>query len=415
MALQFPYSAFAAGHHASHAGIAVSFPGQILDAQTPSLPDWSHFSMTILLNAEAEKDPRNRELKDDKTLVQLAVNARNLFHAHGFLASFGICVYGDIFRICRFDHSCAVVSRPLSLRNVDGLRVLQQFFWRFANPMEGTSVVGADPTVRRLTPDDEQWLKERLDAIEAGPASIIFSETRRAEILDENDFTTDAAPPTYMLLKALDVNGRLFSRATTVWLGIRDTRRLVNGRLIDLPAGDIPSEDLKLRVIKDTWRQLDRRPEKDFYERLARIPLRDRVGLPSLVCGGDLGRREVRRWEAGLCGASTSPKHSDHSACLSTPAPASSSSDASTQVSPTTSLLAVPKDVNLPQHRPLQQTFTWRQERGPEHWHRERSHGRLVVDKVGRPLSQFRTTRELVTAVRDAIRGAIIIIILTHP
>ena len=180
MALQFPYSAFAGGHHASHSSIAVSFPGQILDAQTPSLPDWSHFSMTILLNAEAEKDPRNRELKDDKTLVQLTVSARNLFHAHGLLASFAICVYGDIFRICRFDHSCAVVSQPLPLRKVDGLRVLQQFFWRFANPMEGTSVVGADPTVRRLTPDDEEWLKERLDVIGTSTASIAFSEARRA-------------------------------------------------------------------------------------------------------------------------------------------------------------------------------------------------------------------------------------------
>ena len=372
--------------------------------------------MTILLNPEAaEKDSsHNREFKDDKILVQLAVNARNLFHAHGFLASFVICVHGDIFRICRFDHSCAIVSRPLSLRNVDGLRVLQQFFWRFANPMEGTSVVGADPTVRRLTPSDEKWLKKRLDAVGAGTASIMFSGARRAEILDESNFATDAAPPAYMLLKVLDVNGRLFSRATTVWLGIRDTRRLVNGRLIDLPAGDIPSEDLKLRVIKDTWRQLDRRPEKDFYERLARIPLRDRVGLPSLVCGVDLGKREIRRWEAGLCGAPTLPASSDHRARLLAPGPASSSSDASTQIR-LTSLSAVPKDANLPQHRPLQQTFTWRQERGPEHWHRERSHVRLVVDKVGRPLSQFRTTRELVTAVRDAIRGAIIIIILTHP
>ena len=71
--------------------------------------------------------------------------------------------------------------------------------------MEGTSVVGSDPTIRRLTPGDEEWLKKRLDTVGASTANIVFSEVRRAEILDEDDSVTDVVPPTYMLLKALDV------------------------------------------------------------------------------------------------------------------------------------------------------------------------------------------------------------------
>ncbi|KAM5544837.1 hypothetical protein V8D89_001735 [Ganoderma adspersum] len=230
-------------------------------------PDWSNFSTMILLNVEAEKDPlHDHEFKDYKTLVQLTVNARNLFHAHSFLASFAIYACSDIFHICHFDHSCAVVSQPLSVHNIDGLRVLQQFFWRFANPMEGTSIVGSDLTIWRLTPDDEEWLKERLDVVGASTANIMFSEARRAEILDEDDCTADSTSPAYMLFKALDANGCLFSCATTVWLGIRDTCCLVNGHLIDLPTEDLPPEDLppkdlppedlQLWVVKDTWRQL---------------------------------------------------------------------------------------------------------------------------------------------------------------
>ncbi|KAI1792130.1 hypothetical protein LXA43DRAFT_972714 [Ganoderma leucocontextum] len=309
----FHYSSFAANHRSSYPDIAVSFPGQILDAQTSSL-DWSNFSMIIELKAETGDDP----------LCNRGLN---------FLACFVIGVYGDIFRISRFDHSGAVFSKALSLRDVDDLKIIQQFFWRFANPAKGNSIVGCDPTIRRLTSDDEVWLKNRLEFIGVSVEDVVLSEARRAEILDEDVLATDLAPPAYILLKALDVNGRLFSRATTVWLGIRDTSRLVNGRLIDLPVEHIPPEDLKMRITKDAWRQLVRRPEKDFYTRLSRIPANECVGLPSL------------------------------------------------------------------------QTFTRRQARGSEYWHRERSHMRFVVDKVGRPLYQFRNTREMAIAVRDAIRG----------
>ena len=413
---RFPFAAFAHKHHNTYPDLAVSFPGQILDAETH--PPFFDLAMIMEAKSKRNDDPfKKRGVKHCKTLVQLAVNARNLMHAHGLSCVFVFGIYGNHLRICRFDHSGAVVSQPIDLKDAEGVKVVQQFFWHFVHPTEDVPFVGWDPTVRKLTAVDWAWLKARLQHANFkfnAKSATAFTEARRAEVYDDNPPGGAAEPRAYILFKAIDVNGRLFSRATTVWLGIRDTRRLVNGRLIDLPAGDIPSEDLKLRVIKDTLRQLDRRPEKDFYERLARIPLRDRVGLPSLVCGVDLGKREIRRWEAGLCGAPTLPASSDHRARLLAPGPASSSSDASTQIR-LTSLSAVPKDANLPQHRPLQQTFTWRQERGPEHWHRERSHVRLVVDKVGRPLSQFRTTRELVTAVRDAIRGAIIIIILTHP
>ena len=36
---------------------------------------------------------------------------------------------------------------------------------------------------------------------------------------------------------------------------------------------------------------------------------------------------------------------------------------------------------------------------------RERSHMRIVMDGVGRPITEFTSTRELVLAIRDAIKG----------
>ncbi|EJF59133.1 hypothetical protein DICSQDRAFT_128435 [Dichomitus squalens LYAD-421 SS1] len=339
---RFPYADFASNHHKSYPDIAVSFPGQILDAETSHL-DWPRFSMIVELKAENEDPFCGKGLQYCGTLVQLAVNARNLLHAHSLLAAFVIGVYGDMVRIARFDHAGAIFSQSLSLRVVDDLRIIQRFFWNFAHPNDGETVVGCDPTVRRLTPDDEEWLKHRLELAGVSTEGLLSSEARRAEVFNDDVSGNAGVSAAYILFKALDVNDRLFSRATTVWLGICDTRSLVNGRLVDLSVDSIPAEDLKVRIVKDAWRPVVRRSEKDFYARLSRVPPAERVGVPSLVCGGDLGERE--------------------------------------------------------------QTFTWRQSRGSEYWHRERSHMRFVVDKVGRPLIKFRNTREMTAAIRDAIRG----------
>ncbi|TBU27776.1 hypothetical protein BD311DRAFT_788906 [Dichomitus squalens] len=320
---RFPYADFAANHHKSYPDIAVSFPGQILDAKT--LPvDWSRFSMIIELKTKNEDPFRGKGLKHCKTLIQLAVDARNLLHAHSLLAAFIVGVYGDTVRIARFDHAGAVFSQPLSLREVDDLRIIQRFFWNFAHPNDGETVVGWDPTVRRLTPDDEEWLKHRLELAGVSSEEFLSSEARRAEVFNDDVSGNAGVSAAYILFKALDVNGRLFSRATTVWLGIRDTRSLVNGRLVDLLVDRIPAEDLKVRIVKDAWRPVVRRSEKDSMP-VCQAYLR-------LSAWGFLVSSSVGIWESV-------------------------------------------------------------------------SHMRFVVDIIGRPLTRFRNTREMASAIRDGIRG----------
>ncbi|KAI1792133.1 hypothetical protein LXA43DRAFT_1134855 [Ganoderma leucocontextum] len=390
----FPFSAFAHNHHDTLPDLAVSFPGQRLDAKThPRFPD---LAMIMEAKSKRKDDPfKARGLKHCKTLVQLAVNARNLMHAHGLTCAFVLGIYGNLLRICRFDHSGAVVSQPINLKDAEGLKVVQQFFWHFVHPTEDVPFVGWDPTVKKLTSEDQAWLKDRLNITNFDTEGVTRSMT-----------TTPAAaaavePRAYILFKAIDVNGRLFSRATTVWYAIRDTRISLDGRLVD-PPGGVSADDLKVRIIKDAWRQLVRRPENDFYRRLSIIPSGERVGLPSIVCGGDLGEKEVRDWESALYGAPTpTPLNAvRHQSRLSPPA-----SPLGSLSSPPASLSASTSSLQLPVHRPMQQTFTWRQARGPKYWHRERSHMRFVVAEVGRPLTRFRSTKELATAVRDAMIG----------
>ncbi|KAI0750043.1 hypothetical protein C8Q80DRAFT_1269824 [Daedaleopsis nitida] len=389
----FPFSAFADNHSITYPDLAGTLPGLPLP-DLPSKPEWSHFSIILEGKAKRQDDPFSKEgLEHCNTLVQLAINARCLMHAHGLLAAFVFGVYGDIVRIARFDHSCAVVSRRLSLKKATHLKVIQQFFWNFVNPCDGQSIVGCDPTVRQLTNNDKQWLYHRLVRVGVNPKEVVAEEARWAQVFDDDS----SEPKSYVMFKALDVNGRLFSRSTTVWLALRDTRLWIDGDLIDDPQ----PEDLKLRIIKEAWRQLVRRPEDEYYARLDVIPQKDKVGLSSLLYGGDLGEREVRQWEHALYGTSTPRNELDFAAHPSRLTTATSATHA--PVPP--SLTSTTSADQPPSHRPMQQTFTWRLVRGPEYWHRERSHMRFVVDIVGRPLTAFRSTKELVTAIYHAVKG----------
>ncbi|KAI0668001.1 hypothetical protein C8Q78DRAFT_1051457 [Trametes maxima] len=172
-----------------------------------------------------------------------------------------------------------------------------------------------------------------------------------------------------------------------VWLGIEDTRE--GG--VDSYAG----RPAVLRVIKEAWRQVVRTPEQKFYERLQEtIPEDEWVGLPRLLHGGDVGGRDVRRWKAACTGEAW--VGDDGLIGASHTVPTSDSDGVGTS--------GVPADDARPPY-PMHQTWSCRLSVGEKFEYRERSHMRLVVDIVGRPLWCFKSTKELVLAIYDAIRG----------
>ncbi|KAI0350409.1 hypothetical protein OH77DRAFT_1413043 [Trametes cingulata] len=420
--IPFPFSAFAERHHKSSPDIVVSFPGDTLPATMHRL-QWSRFSMVIEAKDVPEKDPfvQINTMSNADTLAQLAVNARSLMFAHGFLATFVLGIYGDNVRIARFDHSCAVASRPFSLKSEEGLRAVQDFFWNFVHPWEGGpgAVVGSDTTIRKLTDADHTWVRNRLgDEAKEMLQGVDLREGRWAKVWDDDE--PQSWKP-YIMFKLIDINARLFSRSTMVWLSIEDTR------IDDADDGTDSNTEVHLRVIKESWRQLVRTPEKWFYERLnATIPEDKWCGLPNVMHGGDLGFRDVKRWRAACAGlpwsgddgllerkstvSATSPATSETSTrppSLFSSAPSASStfgdlSDDDDASSSSQGSSGIPE--GKPPY-PMHETWSWRLSRGAEHEPKERSHVRFVIDTVGRPLSQFRSTKELVTAIRDAIKG----------
>ncbi|KAI0373612.1 hypothetical protein BV20DRAFT_937438 [Pilatotrama ljubarskyi] len=391
--MYFPFDSFKDQHHYTYPDISVSFPGQPLSPTT-----WHGISMVIEVKSDASDDPFPRSgLKNTSTVVQLAKNARSLLLAHGFLSAFTIGVYGNIVRLARFDRSCAIVSPPIDITNADGPRLLQKFLWHYSHPRIGETVVGCDPTVAKLDTAGQEWVRAQLEKANAKDWEKHVRELDKARRVEVYDRKTGKSVP-YILYHVVDVNGRLFSRATTVWRALKDTRILADGELIDDPTCTTPA---KPQIVKEAWRQLVRRSEAEIYERIEeKIPREERFGLPTMVCGGDMGSRELHWWEETRRRRTTDaddaiPQSGSHTSDPSTNPPDDPSESDS---------LSIPSE-DFPLPFPQQQTYSWRLLYGEQYTHLERSHMRIVIDDIGRPLTQFTCTRELVQAIRDAIAG----------
>ncbi|KAI0644499.1 hypothetical protein C8Q79DRAFT_912773 [Trametes meyenii] len=415
--MDFPFDAFVTHHHHTYPDICIGFPGK----RRFESNSWQEVALVIEAKGDERDDPfPRRGMKNIRTVEQLAKNARNLMLANGFLYSFVIGIYGHTVRLVRFDHTCALVSKPIDLR-YGGAKVLQRFLWHFVHPAVGDTVVGSDPTISRLDEASQTWICAQLERAGANNWKDHVKELQKGRRVEVYDDKTGRCIP-YLLYHLVDVNGRLFSRATMVWRAIEDTRIWKGGRLVDDPARQTPSRP---RIVKEAWRQLVRTAEATFYDRIAsRISDEDRHGLPTMVCGGDIGEFEFRWWEdterryrSGYHGGTSSgpflhpssdgKDKSEASAGVSASALlfCSTGSEASPEVTTVQSGANYIPQREYPMRYPQHQTYSWRLVHDQKDWHRERSHMRIVVDDVGRPLTEFASTHELVRAVRDAIKG----------
>ena len=373
--------------------------------------------MAMEAKATEEQDPFGKRGQCHiDTVTQIAISARNLFFTHGFCHVFMVGIYGHSARIARFDRSSAVVSKRFDYRTRPD--ILQRFFWRFVHPAVGDTVVGCDPNVRPLAPTDIEWVGSQLETLQWG-ISVPHEELRKGRMVKvpESD-AADAEIRTFLLFDLIDLNARLFSRATMVWLALEDTR----GRSRAQGSTD-NNPSPKLVVFKETWRQIIRRSESHFYERLSEIPDDVRTGLPKMLFGADVGKRQMDAWKAAggkfpfeVDATLDPPTHSasadEHTSAAPDPAPDIITINANTTKDPpplvgasadqpATSASTAPPSLPYP----IYQTHSWRLLFGDKHTARERSLVRFVVNAIGRPLKRFRSTRELVEAVRDAIEG----------
>ncbi|KAI0788303.1 hypothetical protein C8Q74DRAFT_672811 [Fomes fomentarius] len=392
-----PFPAFAKDHCDTSPDISFSFPGdRRFDQRTLARHKWHKIAGIIDTKDTDTKDPFSKagESHTSTTIIRMARNARTLMLTHGFLATFMLGIYGDVGRIVRFDRTCGIVSQPFNIRTQPEL--LHRFFWHWTHSRVGTTVVGADPTVRRLTADEEKWLSIQLER-RSGPFERTFIQPdhyRRVEVYNERDNSMTA----YFAYKLVQGNARLLSRSTTVW-------KVVEDRYSQDPDA---LEPVKTCILKDSWRQLVRESESLFYARLSStIPKENYFGIARFVCGGDLGRMEMRQWET------TSPNadfmEDERELRLGMPPGDLRNEEESSTAENTESIgedtASTPPNPHGPLPYPQHQTFSWTIMEGADYAYLERSHMRFVVENVGRPLTEFKSTKQVVRAMMDALKG----------
>ena len=304
--------------------------------------------------------------------------------------------------------------------------------------------LGMDPTVFGTSEDDHNKVAKLLQ--ESDPPQKPLTEEEKAScrwVVIVTEYNPDGSAKTVkwcILYRLLFLNPRLFSRATKVW-----------------EAYEVREDgQWERRAIKDAWRQLARDREDVLYRCLRdRLGRRDDLaklvemcknfglndessadvddgrsdapppstavdeesehelndgdmplpaeqlatfrnsllyGLPDVEDGDDLGAREARKLFDSKHGNSGTQS-----------AGATSSSSEADLDSLAEGDLERPPVYDV-YHRTI---CAWLRDKNRKSARfNERSHMRLVMKTVGRPLSSFKSTKEMVTALRDAIIGS---------
>ncbi|KAI0729832.1 hypothetical protein C8Q72DRAFT_971638 [Fomitopsis betulina] len=349
----------------------------------PSLPSldpllrWRNLALVFEVKGEECDDPMKKYLdKHEETIIQLAKSARNLMLAQGRLFAFCVGIYGHTARIFRFDRAGGVCS-PL-FNYITDPQYLHGFLWRFVHPInEGCAVVGDDPTTSLGTEADRSNVERHAKEMNASYKED--SNTIRRFIVTDDRIVADEPrkkEKTYLAYKMIFVNNRLCSRASMLW------------EAFELDDAGQPTGPPV--VIKEGWRLFRRPSEITHYQDLqeaADSAAEDAAvflsGFAELECGDDLGLRETKTLaEAGH--AVTSDKKP-------LPRPAAAAMDES-------QLLQLAFDPAVVfGHRTVSACC---REAPPDF---ERGQIRMVIKTVGTPITDFKSTYEMVGCLYDAI------------
>ena len=373
--MKFPFELHEKDQHPTKPDVIATIPAL---RRVAPLYRWRHIAIVFELKSRREDDPMLTESQTNwETLIQLAKSARNIMAAQGRLFCFVVGMYGGQARIFRFDHAGAICSPAFEYQ--ERPEILHKFLWRLFHPaIEGCSMVGDDPTVILGTKKDRERA-EKL-AREHDPEWKHTPETRKAvrkfKIKDEEGTATE-----YLAYKLISMNPRLFSRSTVIWEAFKLDKK-----------GKSTRNDRY--IIKDTWRQLGRLDEAGFYEMLWDEETDETVfGAARCVWARDYGA-ETAEERRDIQAKKQEPVYSHRGEDISDSSVEDKQLIADILAGHRTVSAAHNRDTALDGRRLLEEVHLY-----------ERSHVRLILQSVGTPLSEFKDTKELAMAFRDAIEG----------
>ncbi|EPQ56808.1 hypothetical protein GLOTRDRAFT_127209 [Gloeophyllum trabeum ATCC 11539] len=315
---------------------------------------WTHALGIIEVKPDKEDDPawnndpeRPLTVKQTKTFNQVQEYGAVAFQVRPRCYLLGVGFYDDVARFYRWDRSVLIFSEAFNYKK--DCTPLVKFLNGFAK--YGNMTMGIDSTIKLGAPDHfprpllrriyHRAIEEHVidppskvqDGMLASQSFEIAAPANQTETKSES-YTTIGGP----LFKARSLQGR----GTKTWLAVPTATTestCLGGKEIE-----------QCVIIKDSWREADRLPEKTIYDRIHESG--HIFGVARCRAGFDV--ESVVEESVKLC----------HRTC------------------------AASLNARLPRAR-----------------YRERIHYRCVLESVGIPLSQFSSTRQLVEAVRDAVKG----------
>ena len=255
--------------------------------RTPTALSWSSLEMYVewkpddtddcyrkifvgeeVLDLDAEKHSQTRG-----QIYSYAAKALDSQHRGWILA---LSVFGQFFRVYRFDPSSVVVSEPISFR--DHPEMMVEIFARFGcmNPAErghDTTVIPSTAAEKKLFRDQIRDYKLRVeeDNLRLHPDVKGLDSTKVVRIRVNNE--DDGATHWYLACKP----GSLHPNRSPCG-------RLSRGFLA-MPLKPGPQDKGKLYWLKDCWRSDQVESEASIYRRLKAGNVRN---IPNILCMGDV-------------------------------------------------------------------------------------------------------------------------------
>ena len=390
------FKAIFSSEHRTRPDIAGTYPGQPAPA-APQSWDWNRCPIDMELKSKEDKCPirDNNILRGNvhaATLTQIAKNGRNILAASGACFCFVIGIYGNSGRIYRFDHARVLISPSFAIKETTpSENILFRFLWRivyptlpkqslYGNTLPAPKLVGLDATVTTLTEEDKAWLQETLinrQNYQANRADECVRHSKKMVAMYMPPNSDSAVQPVatwcYTIGKPLSQSSGLFSRATKVFKVL------------------FREDPDRFFAVKDSWRQVYRQNEIDFYNHVRN-------------CYGDYPRGLAQGIGAIDFGLDTRfPWHRTKSHETSAAEDALASGQAG-------------KDEELEQQQPGP-TLTGAHEalfplqlpqveiRKAGDVDLNRTLTRTTTYPVGEPIVGFTSTKQLVEAIQDAIEG----------
>ncbi|KAJ6624080.1 hypothetical protein B0H10DRAFT_764717 [Mycena sp. CBHHK59/15] len=158
---------------------------------------------------------------------------------------FAVGIYGSEARFFRFDRSGAIASTSFSWAT--RATILPKFFWRLCHPkLPKARITGSDPTISIPSPREKRMMHKKFRKITGGTA---------------NSFEVDTAHSLWIEARLEDNIVRCFTVGPPIFPSTELFGRTTHVEKVLLEQEDEP----KLYALKDSWAQLDRRPESEFY------------------------------------------------------------------------------------------------------------------------------------------------------